>query len=72
MKKRYSEQQVIKFLKEAEAGVPVKELCGRHGFHQTSDSLRRSRCGGMDVPHLNFSNGSQPCAAICGGSARKP
>ncbi|CAB3666758.1 hypothetical protein LMG24076_01739 [Trinickia soli] len=27
MKKRFSEQQITGFLKEAEAGMPVKELC---------------------------------------------
>ncbi|WP_196355434.1 transposase, partial [Burkholderia mallei] len=27
MKKRFTEQQIIGFLKEAEAGMPVKELC---------------------------------------------
>ena len=30
MKKRYTEEQIIGFLKEAEAGTPVKELCRRH------------------------------------------
>ncbi|MFG6753191.1 transposase, partial [Burkholderia pseudomallei] len=32
MKKRFTEQQIIRFLKEAEAGMPVKELCRKHGF----------------------------------------
>ena len=27
MKKRFSEEQIIGFLREAEAGLPVKELC---------------------------------------------
>ena len=31
-KKRFTEQQIIGFLKEAEAGVPVKDLCRKHGF----------------------------------------
>lgn len=31
-KKRFTERQIIAFLKEAEAGVPVKELCRKHGF----------------------------------------
>ena len=30
--KRYSEAQILGFLKEAEAGVPVKELCRKSGF----------------------------------------
>ena len=36
MKKRYSEEQIIGFLKEAEAGVSAKELCRRHGFSEAS------------------------------------
>ena len=36
MKKRFSEEQTIGFLKEAEAGVPVKELCRKHGFSDAS------------------------------------
>jgi len=49
VKKRYSEEQIIGFLKEAEAGVPVKELCRRHGFSEASYYLWRSKFGGMDV-----------------------
>ncbi|MFO0144871.1 MAG: transposase, partial [Betaproteobacteria bacterium] len=30
MKKRFSEEQIIGFLREADAGMPVKELCRRH------------------------------------------
>ena len=29
MKKRFSEEQIIGFLKEADQGPPVKELCGQ-------------------------------------------
>jgi len=49
MKKRFSEEQIIGFLKEAEAGVPVKELCRRHGFSDASFYNWRSKYGGMDV-----------------------
>ena len=49
MKKRYSEEQIIKFLREADAGVPVKDLCRRHGFSEASYYLWRSKYGGMDV-----------------------
>ena len=49
MKKRYSEEQIIGFLKEAESGVPIKELCRRHGFSEASYYLWRSKFGGMDV-----------------------
>lgn len=50
MKKRYSEEQIIGFLQEAESGIPVKELCRRHGFSQGSFYLWRSKFGGMSVP----------------------
>ncbi|KLV02472.1 transposase, partial [Photobacterium ganghwense] len=32
MKKRFNEQQIIAILKEAEAGIPVKELCRKHNI----------------------------------------
>ena len=49
MKKRFTEEQIIGFLKEAEAGVAIKELCRQHGFSEASDYLWRSKYGGMDV-----------------------
>lgn len=49
MKKRYSEEQIIGFLKEADAGVPIKELCRQHGFSEASYYLWRRKFGGMDV-----------------------
>ncbi len=36
MKKRFTEEQIIGFLKEAEAGMPVKEQCRKHGFCDAS------------------------------------
>ena len=49
MKKRFSEAQVVGFLREADAGLPVKELCRRHGFSEASYYLWRSKFGGMSV-----------------------
>lgn len=49
MKKRFREEQIIGLLKEADAGVPIKELCRRHGFSEASYYLWRSKFGGMDV-----------------------
>ena len=49
MKKRYSDEQVIGFLKEAESGGSVKELYRRHGFSDASFYPWRSKFGGMDV-----------------------
>ena len=41
MKKRFTEEQIIGFLREAESGLPVAELCRRHGFSEASNHLVR-------------------------------
>lgn len=48
-KKRFTEQQIIAFLKEAEAGVPVKELCRKHGFSDAAFYGWRAKFGGLQV-----------------------
>ncbi len=50
MKKRFSEEQIIGFLREAEAGMAIKDLCRKHGFSEASYYLWRSKFGGMSVP----------------------
>lgn len=50
MKKRFTEEQIIGFLKQAAAGTPVKELCRKHGFSDAAFYLWRRKFGGMDVP----------------------
>ncbi|MEO7403460.1 MAG: transposase, partial [Burkholderiales bacterium] len=30
-KSRFSEEQIIGFLKQAEVGLPIKDLCRKHG-----------------------------------------
>jgi putative transposase len=49
VKKRFSEEQIIGFLREVDKGVAVKELCRKHGFSEASYYLWRSKFGGMDV-----------------------
>ena len=36
MKKRFTEEQIIGFLRKADAGIPVKEPCRKHGFSQAN------------------------------------
>jgi putative transposase len=50
MKKRFTEEQIIGFLREADSGLPIKELCRKHGFSEASYYLWRSKFGGMSVP----------------------
>ncbi|SFU89744.1 Transposase [Paenacidovorax caeni] len=49
MKKRFTEEQIIGFLRKAETGLPVAELCRRHGFSEASYYLWRNKFGGMSV-----------------------
>ena len=49
MKKRFSEEQIVGILREAEAGVAIKELCRKHGFSEASYYAWRSKYGGMEV-----------------------
>jgi len=48
-RKRFTEEQIIGFLREAQAGMPVKDLCRKHGFSEASFYLWRSKFGGMNV-----------------------
>ena len=59
MKQRFSEAQIIGFLREAEAGLPVKELCRRHGFSEASYYLWRSKFGGMNVSDAKPAEGAR-------------
>jgi putative transposase len=49
VKRRFTEEQIIGFLKQAEAGVAVKELCRKHGFSDASFYTWRAKYGGMNV-----------------------
>ena len=49
MKQRFSEAQIIGFLREAEAGLAVKDLCRWHGFSEASYYLSRNKFGGLEV-----------------------
>src|SRR5512142_2521795 len=46
-KSKYSEEQIIGFLKQAEAGMPVAEICRKGGFSDATFYKWRSKFGGM-------------------------
>ena len=48
-KSRYSEEQIIGFLKQADAGMPIQELCRKGGFSDATFYKWRAKFGGMDV-----------------------
>lgn len=47
--KRYSEEQIVRILKEVEEGKPVADVCRRHGVSEQSVYRWRTKFGGMDV-----------------------
>lgn len=53
MNRRYSEEQIRRYLAEAANGVPVRELCARYGFSDASFYGWRAKYGPAresDVP----------------------
>jgi putative transposase len=48
-RKQYTEEQIIAILKEAETGVPPKELCRKHGMAGASFYAWKRKYGGMEV-----------------------
>jgi putative transposase len=48
-KSRFTDEQIIGFLKRAEGGVAVKELRRKHGFSDATFYKWRGRLGGMNL-----------------------
>ena len=46
---RFTEEQIIAILKEQEAGVPVADLCRKHGVSNASIYKWKANYGGLDV-----------------------
>jgi putative transposase len=51
-KSRFTETQIVAILKEADAGVQVKELCRKHGISDATYYNWKSKYGGMEASDL--------------------
>jgi len=50
MKKRHSEEQIIRILREAEAReVPIRDVCKQHNISEQTFFRWRNTYGGMDI-----------------------
>ena len=52
MKKRFSDEQIISILHEAEAGVSARELCRKHPISCATFYTWRKKYGGMEVSEV--------------------
>jgi putative transposase len=50
--KRFTEEQIIAVLKEAEAGAKTKELCRRHGVSEATFYSWKAKYAGMTVSDM--------------------
>jgi putative transposase len=48
-KSRFTEEQIIRILKEANGAESIKELCRRHGISDATFYHWRAKFGGMEV-----------------------
>ncbi len=51
-KSRFSEQQIINILKQADAGVKVQDLCRQHGISDATYYKWKSKYGGMEASDI--------------------
>ena len=51
-KSRFTETQIVSILKEADAGLKVKDLCRKHGISDATYYKWKSKYGGMDASEL--------------------
>ena len=52
VRKRYTEEQIIAVLKEAEAGAKTSELCRKHGVSEATFYKWKAKYAGLTVSEL--------------------
>src|SRR5690349_5606312 len=51
-KSRFSEQQIISVLKQADAGIKVQDICRQHGISAATYYKWKSKYGGMEASDI--------------------
>ena len=52
MKKRFTEEQIVRILKEAEDGMVTRDVCRKHNVSEQSFYRWKSKYGGMEVSEV--------------------
>lgn len=52
MKKRFTEQQIVRILKEAEDGMAAIDVCRKHNISEQTFYRWKSKYGGMEVSEV--------------------
>jgi putative transposase len=69
---RFSEEQIIAVLKEAEAGAKVTELCRRHGISDAAFYTWRKKYGGLEVSEMRRLRQTRRGEPAAEGDHRRP
>lgn len=59
-KSKYSESQIVAILKEADAGVMVKDICRKYGISSPTYYSWKSKYGGMEASDLKRMKEMEP------------
>jgi len=51
-KSRFTETQIVAILKQADAGMPIKQLCRKNGISEPTYYNWKSKYGGMEASDL--------------------
>ena len=51
-KSRFTETQIVSILKQADAGIPVKDICRQAGISAPPDYKWKAKYGGMEASDL--------------------